>query len=111
MLSNSCLVLPAVVKQQQEEISRNHVPSLFAVSVSVAAAAACRTRTPHGREGNGLELKLESTPNYISQGHCMLCASNFLASMASLRVQQNTGRCAGPRTLALPPSNPRNVQY
>ena len=33
MLSNSCLVLPAVVKQQQEEISRNHVPSLFAVSV------------------------------------------------------------------------------
>ena len=33
MLSNSCLVLPAVVKQQQEEISRNNVPSLFAVSV------------------------------------------------------------------------------
>ena len=33
MLSNRCLVLPAVVKQQQEEISRNHVPSLFAVSV------------------------------------------------------------------------------
>ena len=33
MLSNSCLVLPAVVKKQQEEISRNHVPSLFAVSV------------------------------------------------------------------------------
>ena len=33
LLSNSCLVLPAVVKQQQEEISRNHVPSLFAVSV------------------------------------------------------------------------------
>ena len=33
MLSNSCLVLPAVVKQQQEDISRNHVPSLFAVSV------------------------------------------------------------------------------
>ena len=33
MLSSSCLVLPAVVKQQQEEISRNHVPSLFAVSV------------------------------------------------------------------------------
>ena len=33
LLSNSCLVLPAVVKQQQEEISRNHVQSLFAVSV------------------------------------------------------------------------------
>ena len=33
MLSNSCLVLPAVVKQQQEDISRNHVPFLFAVSV------------------------------------------------------------------------------
>ena len=33
LLSNSCLVLPAVVKQQQEEISRNHVPSLFAGSV------------------------------------------------------------------------------
>ena len=35
LLSNSCLVLPAVVKQQQEEISRNHVPSLFAVSVEI----------------------------------------------------------------------------
>ena len=35
LLSNSCLVLPAVVKQQQEEISRNHVPSLFAVSVDI----------------------------------------------------------------------------
>ena len=33
VLSNSCLVLPVVVKQQQEEISRNHVPSLFAVPV------------------------------------------------------------------------------
>ena len=33
MLSNSCLVFPAVVKQQQEEISRNDIPSLFAVSV------------------------------------------------------------------------------
>ena len=33
MLSNSCLVFTAVVKQQQEEISHNHVPSLFAVSV------------------------------------------------------------------------------
>ena len=33
LLSNSCPVLPAVVKQQQEEISRNHVPSFFAVSV------------------------------------------------------------------------------
>ena len=33
MLSNSCLVLPAVVKQEQKEISRNHVPSFFAVSV------------------------------------------------------------------------------
>ena len=33
MLSSSCLVLPAVVKQELEEISRNHVPSLFAVSV------------------------------------------------------------------------------
>ena len=29
MLSNSCLVLPAVVKQQQEEICRSHVPSLL----------------------------------------------------------------------------------
>ena len=33
LLSNSCLVLPAVVKQQQEEISRNHIQTLFAVSV------------------------------------------------------------------------------
>ena len=33
LLNNSCLVLPAVVKQEQEEISRNHVPSLFAVFV------------------------------------------------------------------------------
>ena len=33
LLSNSCLVLPVVVKQQQEEMSRNHVPTLFAVSV------------------------------------------------------------------------------
>ena len=32
LLSNSCLV----GKQQQEEISRNHVPSLFAVSVHAA---------------------------------------------------------------------------
>ena len=35
LLSNSCLVLPAVVKQQLEEISRNHAPTLFAVSVYV----------------------------------------------------------------------------
>ena len=33
LLSNSYLVFPAVVKQQQEEISRNHIPSLFAISV------------------------------------------------------------------------------
>ena len=33
LLSNSCLIFPAVVRQQQEEISRNHEPSLFAVSV------------------------------------------------------------------------------
>ena len=33
LLSNSCLVLPAVLKQQQEETSRNHVPYLFAISV------------------------------------------------------------------------------
>ena len=33
LLSNIWLVLPAVVKQQQKEISRNHVPSLFAISV------------------------------------------------------------------------------
>ena len=33
MLSNSCLVLLVVVKQQLEEISRNHVPSLFAAYV------------------------------------------------------------------------------
>ena len=33
LLSNSCLVLPAVVMQQQEEIYRNPVPSLFATSV------------------------------------------------------------------------------
>ena len=39
LLSNSCLVLPAVVKQQQQDISRNHVPSLFAVSVHSLAAA------------------------------------------------------------------------
>ena len=32
------MVLPAVVKQQQEEISRNHVPSLFAVSVFLGRA-------------------------------------------------------------------------
>ena len=32
LLSSSCLVLPAVVKQQQEDISPNHVlPSLFAI--------------------------------------------------------------------------------
>ena len=33
LLSNSCLVLPAVVKQQQEDISRNHILSSFAVSI------------------------------------------------------------------------------
>ena len=32
LLSNRCMVLPAVVKQQQEEISCNHNPSLFAIS-------------------------------------------------------------------------------
>ena len=35
LLSNICLVLPAVVKQQQEAISRNHIQSLFAISVYV----------------------------------------------------------------------------
>ena len=40
LLRNSCLVLPAVVKQQQEGISRNHVPSLFAVSVRLHSAPA-----------------------------------------------------------------------
>ena len=29
LLSNSCLVLPAVVKQQQEEISRNHIRTIL----------------------------------------------------------------------------------
>ena len=33
LLSNSCLVLPAVVKQHQEEISRNYIPSLFVIFV------------------------------------------------------------------------------
>ena len=33
LLSNSCLVLPAVVKQQQKEISHNQLQTLFAVSV------------------------------------------------------------------------------
>ena len=33
LLSNGCLVLPAVVKQQQEEISPNHASTLFALSV------------------------------------------------------------------------------
>ena len=32
-ISNSCLILPAVVKQQQGEISRNHVPSLFGLAL------------------------------------------------------------------------------
>ena len=32
-ISNSCLILPAVVKQQQGEISRNHVPSLFGLNL------------------------------------------------------------------------------
>ena len=33
LLIKGWLFLPAVVKQQQEEISRNHLPSLFAISV------------------------------------------------------------------------------
>ena len=37
MLSNSCLVLPAVVKQQQEDISRNHVPSFVLQEVTVSS--------------------------------------------------------------------------
>ena len=41
LLSNSYLVLPAVVKQQQEEISRNHVPSLFAISEQGHVFAPC----------------------------------------------------------------------
>ena len=45
MLSNICLVLPAVVKQQQEEISRNHVPSLFAVPVQVTQDCSQRLRS------------------------------------------------------------------
>ena len=44
LLSNSCLVLPAVVKQQQEEISHNHVPSLFAVSVLREKKKCCLLR-------------------------------------------------------------------
>ena len=43
LLSNSCLVLPAVVKQQQEEISHNHIPSFFAISVVVFSV----TQAPH----------------------------------------------------------------
>ena len=42
LLSNSCLVLPAVVKQQLEDISRNHVPSLFAVSVLPTQQCVCQ---------------------------------------------------------------------
>ena len=37
--ANSCLVLPALVKQQHEDLSSNHVPSLFAVSVQVVAGS------------------------------------------------------------------------
>ena len=43
LLSKSYLVLPAVVKQQQEDISPNHIPSLFAVSVQ------CTGGTPRQR--------------------------------------------------------------
>ena len=52
LLSNSCLVLPAVVKQQKEEISRHHVPSLFAVSVPLryCATATMRARRKGGRK-------------------------------------------------------------
>ena len=38
LLSNSCLVLPAVVKQQLEEISRNHVPTPYLPSLYVLLA-------------------------------------------------------------------------
>ena len=50
MLSNSCLVLPAVVKQQQENISRNHIPSLFAVSVHVCMNKPKQISEEHDRD-------------------------------------------------------------
>ena len=60
MLSNSCLVLPAVVKQQQEEISRNHVPSLFAVSVVLSTVHVGRLLVP----GQGVPSQRVATNSY-----------------------------------------------
>ena len=66
LLSNSCLVLPAIVKQLQEEISRNHVPSLFAVSVHVPSLILVRSS---GGEENG---HLPPSPReYRSVSVCM----------------------------------------
>ena len=41
LVSNSCLVLPAAVKQQQTEISRNHIPTIVSLSVCIAYFWAC----------------------------------------------------------------------
>ena len=43
LFSISCLVLPAVVKQQQEDISHNHIQALFAISVLLEIAMQCST--------------------------------------------------------------------
>ena len=43
MLRNSCLVLLAVVKQQQEETSCNHAPSLFALLCTLAVQILVKT--------------------------------------------------------------------
>ena len=68
MLSNSCHGLPAVGKQQQEEISRNHVPSLFAVSVIRGMESALRSK--------GMKLKWLS-PSLLGS-HPFNHASNVL---------------------------------
>ena len=86
MVSNSCRALPAVVKQQQEEISRNHVPSLFAVSVEL------RKRTVPGLREFASSAKLwdRSQP----KAHCFAEISSpgfgltwFLLLKGNSRVQ------------------------
>ena len=76
LLSNNCLVLPAVVMQQQEEISRNHVPYLFAVSVRIFItcfqAATCETGSIHAAETKmrkqEKDLKYEESPFLAATG-------------------------------------------
>ena len=83
LLSNSCLVLPAVVKQQQEEISRNHVPSLFAVSVGGL-----------GQSHSGALAFLSLLVRSLHRRNCVLMSSHVSYFFDSLKTRGTPGNRA-----------------